>query len=51
MPEEKKTNAFGELDCAFIDRYLRHENESLEEAKARILKEQTEIQTRNKSES
>ncbi len=50
MSEEKKLNEFGELDCAFIDRYLRHENESLEEAKVRILKEQAEIQTRNESE-
>ena len=50
MPEEKQVDSFGELDSAFIDRYLRRENETLEEAKARILKEQTEIQKRNKAE-
>ena len=44
MPEEKKKDAFGELDSAFIDRYLRRANETLDEAKARITKEQQEHQ-------
>ena len=45
MPEEKKAAVFGELDSAFIDRYLRRENETLDEAKARIAKEQQEKQS------
>ncbi len=27
---------FGKLDTWFIDKYLRHDNETLEEAKARV---------------
>jgi len=46
MPEEKKAAVFGELDSAFIDRYLRRENETLDEAKARIAKEQHENQSK-----
>ncbi len=41
--EQPKTDryGFGQLDTWFIDRYLRHENETLDEAKVRI-KEQNE---------
>ena len=42
MSKENKPVSFGELDSAFIDRYLRRENETLDEAKARIAKEQAE---------
>ena len=38
MPDKEKRDPFGELDSAFIDRYLRREGETLEEAKARIMK-------------
>lgn len=38
--ENSASNRFGELDCWFIDRYLRHDGETLEEAKIRVAAEQ-----------
>ncbi len=50
MPDKEKRDPFGELDSAFIDRYLRREGETLEEAKARIMKEQKEKRCESTSE-
>ncbi len=39
---------FGKLDTWFIDKYLRHDEETLEQAKIRI-KNQQKISTENKN--
>ncbi len=44
MDKEIKSNVdeygFGQLDSWFIDKYLKHDDETLEEAKARVKAEQ-----------
>lgn len=51
MEREKSTvdeYGFGKLDSWFVDKYLKHDGEPLEEAKARVKAEQSRI-AENKS--
>lgn len=51
MDREKRTvdeYGFGKLDSWFIDKYLKHDGETLGEAKARVKAEQSQI-AENKS--
>ena len=40
--KEKTVKDYKSLDDWFVDKYLRHDNESIEQAKERIKKEQEE---------
>ena len=42
--KEKTAKDYPSLDDWFVDKYLRHDDETIEEAKQRVIKEQEESQ-------
>lgn len=47
--KEKTAKDYNSLDDWFVDKYLRHDDETIEQAKERIKKEQEEVKTKKEN--